>query len=444
MNALTQYIDLYRAHRELIFSHSPEALNASRDAALDALERVGRLPHIGDEGYVKVSYNDMFAPDYGINLTRRTFEANTEAAFGCTMPATAGPSGLLVNDAFVPGPRMQGSLPEGVEVMSLAEAARIYPDMVSRHIASDDNSIVALNTLFVQDGVFIRVRAGVHFDRPIQILGIFNTSEPLLAFRRVKIFIEDGASARVLLCDHPKVSDVKYLNCRVVEASVGRDARLEIYDLEEATANTSRASVTASEQLEGSTVELTNLYLHGGVTRNEFIPRHLGEHCTTTVNGLMIGSANQVIDNAVSLRHTHPRCQSHQLFKYVLFEQAQGSFQGTVTITPEAPFTEAHQTDRNLLASADARMYAMPRLIINCDEVKASHGAATGQLDTNAIFYMQSRGIPEAEARMMLINAFMTDVLAKIQYTPLHDRLTHLVEKRLHGCETVCAGCALE
>ena len=95
---------------------------------------------------------------------------------------------------------------------------------------------------------------------------------------------------------------------------MGRDARLEIYDLEEATANTSRASVTASEQLEGSTVELTHLYLHGGVTRNEFIPRHLGEHCTTTVNGLMIGSANQVIDNAVSLRHTHPRCQSHQLF----------------------------------------------------------------------------------------------------------------------------------
>ncbi|MDE6300130.1 MAG: SufD family Fe-S cluster assembly protein [Muribaculaceae bacterium] len=444
MNALTQYLDLYRSHRDMICAGSPEALNRHRDAALHMLTHIGRLPHFGDEGFVKVSLNDMFAPDYGLNLTRRRFDADAEGAFGCETPVAAGPSALVVNDAFVPGPRMAAALPEGVEVMSLAEAARLYPDDVAREIAPADNPVAALNTLFVQDGVFIRVRAGVKFDRPIQVLAIFNTSEPLMAVRRVKIFVEEGAAARVLLCDHPRVNDVDYLNCRVVEASLSRGSRLEIFDLEEATPRTSRASVTASEQAEGSTLELTNLYLHGGITRNEFIPHHLGEHCTTTVNGLVIGSGKQVIDNAVRLVHTQPRCASHQLFKYALFDSAQGSFQGTVTIRPDAPFTEAHQTDRNLLASPEARMYAMPRLIINCDEVKASHGAATGQLDSNALFYMQSRGIPEAEARMMLINAFMTDVLAKISYTPLHDRLTHLVEKRLHGCETTCAGCSLD
>lgn len=444
MNALTQYLDLYRENRGLINSGAPEALNCGRDEAYKSLEAMGRLPHFGDEGFVKVSLNDMFAPDYGLNLTRRTFDADYSKAFGCETPAAAGPSALVVNDAFVAGPRLAASLPEGVEVMSLTEAARLYPGLVSRQIAPLSNPVVALNTMLVQEGVFIRVRSGVSLERPIQILGIFNTSEPLMALRRVKIFIEEGASARVLLCDHPRVHDVDYLNCRVVEASVDRGGRLEVFDLEEATSRTSRASVTASEQAEGSTLEITTLYLHGGVTRNEFIPRHLGEHCTTTVNGLVVGSGRQVIDNTVRLTHTRPRCTSNQLFKYALFDSAQGAFQGDVVITPDAPFTEAHQTDRNLLASPDARMYAMPQLIINCDEVKASHGAATGQLDANALFYMRSRGIPEAEARMMLINAFMTDVLAKITYTPLHDRLMHLVEKRLHGCETTCAGCSLD
>lgn len=444
MNALTQYLDLYKAHRQLIMDSSAPALNAGRDAAFKRLEDMGRLPHFGDEGFVKTSLEAMFAPDYGLNLTRRHFDADPEKAFGCELPMAAGPSVLVVNDSYMPGPRLAATMPEGVEVMSLAKAAEIYPDEVSRPIAPEDNPVVALNSLFVQDGVFIRVRAGVSFERPIQVLGIFNTSEPLMAARRVRIIVEEGAKARVLLCDHPRVDDVDYLNCRVVEACVGRNARLEIFDLEEATPLTSRASVTATQQAEGSETEVTTLYLHGGTTRNEFIPRFEGENCTATINGLVIGSGHQVIDNSVHLTHTHPRCTSRQLFKYALFDSAQGSFQGAVTITPDAPFTEAHQTDRNLLASPEARMYAMPQLIINCDEVKASHGAATGQLDAQALFYMQTRGIPEAEARMMLIHAFMADVLANISFIPLHDRLAHLVEKRLHGCEATCAGCALD
>lgn len=441
MNALDQYIELFESQRATIERNAPVALNRPRQAALDALKAAGRLPERGDEGFDKISLNDMFAPDYGLNITRVAFSADPRTAFSCDVPSVGSLSCMVVNDAFVPTPGLEKSLPEGVEVMSLADAAEAYPGLFAEPVAPVSNPVVALNTLFVQDGVFIRVREGVTLDKPIQILSLFNTSMPLMAPRRIRIVIEDGARASVLVCDHPRVHDVDYLSCRVVEASVGAGASLDFYDLEESTLRTRRASVFASEQMEGSALNLCGIFLNGGMTRNEFYPFYKGERCTTRLGGMVIGGGSQIIDNAVFLTHDRPRCTSDQLFKYALFDSAQGSFEGMVKVEEGAVFTEARQSNRNLLASPDARMHAMPQLVIYCDEVKASHGSATGQLDENALFYMRSRGIPEAEARMMLINAFMTDVLDAISLEPLRDRLRHLVDKRLRGCETTCAGC---
>ncbi len=443
-NSLLQYLELFDTSRAVIDANAPQALNDRREEAAAALRRVGRLPGRGDEGFEKTSLNDMFAPDYGINISRIDFKTAAPAEFGCDVPNVGAYAAMIVNDEFIPVGNLASRLPEGVEMISLAEAARIYPDLFSEKIADIDNPVVALNTLFVQDGVFIRVRRGVRLDRPLQILSVFNTSMPLMAARRVLIHVEDGAHATVLMCDHPRVHDVDYLSCRVVEAVVGRDASLDFYDLEESTPLTRRASVFASTQAEGARLNVCSIYLNGGMTRNEFYPRHLGEHCDTRLGGLAIGGGAQIVDNATFICHRYPRCNSDQLFKYALFDSAQGAFEGLVTVEAGAEFTEAHQTNRNLLASPDARMHTMPQLIINCDEVKASHGAATGQLDEDALFYMRSRGIPVDEARMMLINAFMTDVLEAISLEPLRERLRHLVDKRLRGCGTSCSTCHMK
>lgn len=444
VNALTQYIELFESQRAVIESHAPAALNMGRQAALETLQRAGRLPERGDEGYAKISLNDMFAPDYGINITRVPFAADARAAYSCDIPSVGMLSAMLVNDAFVVTPALEKGLPDGVEVMSLARAAEIYPDLVADRVAPGDNVIAALNSLFVQDGVFIRIRAGVRLDRPIQILSLFNASQPLMAARRTRIVVEPGASASVLVCDHPRVHDVDYLSCRVIEATVAEGASLDFYDLEESTPRTRRASVFAADQAEGSSLNVCSIFLNGGMTRNEFYPRYHGQRCTTRLGGMVIGGGAQIIDNATYVDHIYPRCVSDQLFKYALFDSAQGSFEGMVRVDERAQFTEARQSNRNLLASPDARMHAMPQLVIYCDEVKASHGSATGQLDENALFYMRSRGIPEREARMMLINAFMTDVLDSITLEPLRDRLRHLVDKRLRGCGSHCDNCSIE
>lgn len=436
MNSLDQYIELFVSHRHVIDSHAPAALNRRRDRALEVLTRAGRLPEKGDEGYPQLSLNEMFAPDYGLNITRIDFAKDFAPGAGCG--AGAGYAATLVNDSFL---RSQTPLPDGVEICPLAEAAVRYPEFFKDDIAPCDNPVVALNSLFVQDGVFIRIGRGASPSRPLQVLSVFNTSQAMMAVRRIRIVVEEDASASVLLCDHPVAGAAEGISCRVVEVSVGRRGSLNLYDLEEAGVSTRRASVTAAAQEAESTFSACSLFLNGGMTRNEFYPRHLGERCVTRLGGLVIGATGQIIDNAVEMVHCHAHCASEQLFKYALFDDARGSFEGMVKVSEGAVHSDARQSNRNLLASAGARMYAMPQLEIYCDEVKASHGSATGQLDERALFYMRQRGIPEAEARMMLVNAFMTDVLDTISDEPLRERLRHLVDVRLRGAETVCSGC---
>ena len=148
-------------------------------------------------------------------------------------------------------------------------------------------------------------------------------------------------------------------------------------------------------------------------------------------------------DNSSNVNHRAAHCRSSQLFKYVLDDQSTGAFEGSILVSPEAPYTEAYQSNRNMLASQQARMHTKPQLEIYNDEVKCSHGATTGQLDASALFYMRSRGISEKEARLMLMQAFMADVIETVRMEGLRDRLRHLVEKRFYGQQTLCADCGI-
>jgi len=443
MNAIDQYIGLYEQHGEALCARSPEALNRRRAGALASLRSLGRLPRRGDEGYAVTSVDEMLAPDMGINIMRVLPPDDARGELACALPGLGSLNVMLVNDTFRPGRGLESALPAGVEVMSLARAAELYPDDVLPGVAPSDHAVTALNTLLVQDGVYVRVAPGVTLDTPIQILGLFSASAPLLAVRRIRISLGEGARAAVLMCDHPRRQAAHTASCRVVECTLGRGAALDCYDLEESGADTARLSVFAAQQDADSRLGLTSAFLSGGVTRNDCFVEHTGEGCRTDLGGLVIAGAGQQVDNSTRIVHSQPRCASSQLFKYALFDDARGAFEGIVTVDPGAVYTDARQTNRNLLASPEARMHAMPQLIINCDEVKASHGAATGRLDDDALFYMRSRGIPEAEARMMLTNAFLTDVLDGIGIDALRERLRHLVDKRLRGCGTSCDKCNL-
>ena len=327
---------------------------------------------------------------------------------------------------------------------SLRSAALQNPALVEKYygsLAPLTQPAVALNTLLAQDGVMIHIGRGVTVEKPLQLVNIFSAPTSLLAPRRVLIVLEEGASARVLVCDHTQDGEQQYLSSEVTEVILGEGARLDYYNIEESSPLTTRhgsffVSQQRSSQLNAGTITLTC-----GTTRNDFNVDLCAEGADARLSGMVIASGRQHVDNTVELRHLAPRCTSNQLFKYVLDGQSVGAFGGRILVTPQAKFTDAAQTDRNLLASPDARMHAKPQLEIYNDDVKCSHGATTGQLDAEALFYMRTRGIPEAEARNMLMQAFMADVIDAVAMEELRDRLRHLVERRFNGSDMGCSGC---
>ena len=162
-----------------------------------------------------------------------------------------------------------------------------------------------------------------------------------------------------------------------------------------------------------------------------------GPGAEAELSGMAILSGTQRVDTQTLVLHHVPHCTSRQTFKFLVSDTARGSFNGLIKVEPGAHHTEAYQTNRNMLASQGARMETQPQLEIYCDDVKCSHGAATGQLDEQALFYMRSRGIGLEEARSMLMNAFMADVIEKIQLEPLREELKRIVAKRLLGNDSL-------
>lgn len=445
MNALNQYTELFHANRATVEANSPAVLNALRTQACEALEVAGRLPDSGDEGFEKTSVNDMFAPDFGVNVNRLPLPADVAASFRCGVPNLSTLLGVVVNDRFVASSTLQGNLPEGVTVCSLAQAAVKLPGVLERcygSVARLSDAGTALNTLLAQDGVMVHVAKGVRPGKAVQIVEILNSTFPLMVARRVLVVAEEGAKIAVLKCDHTQRGSEACLASEVVEIIAGRDAEVEWYDIEESDASTSRYCQLYARQEAGSSLTVCGATLTNGVTRNEFDIEIAGEHTRTRLSGMAIGSGSQHIDNSSKLRHAACHGHSDQLFKYVLDEDATAAFEGSIEVCHGARFVEAYQSNRNILASRQARMHTKPQLLIYNDDVKCSHGATTGQLDAKALFYMQTRGIPLAEARRMLMQAFMVDVIDTIELEPLRDRLRHLVEQRFTGVRAGCHDCA--
>lgn len=442
-NALTQYIKLYEHNSATVDANSAPALNRLRSKALSALQGA-KLPTRKTEGYEKTSVEEMFAPDYGVNITRVNIPVDVAASFRCDVPNLSTLTAVLANDAFIPSAGLEARLPEGVTFMSLARAAREMPGLVEKYygsLAPLTDPSVALNTLLAQDGVFIHIAKGCRPEKALQLVEIFSAPVEMAAFRRLLIVVDDDAELRLLLCDHTQERTRRYLASRVIEVVTGHNARLEMCAVEESSPLTSVHSRMFMALDEGAEATVNSTTLVCGNTRNEFDIDLRGPHASVRLTGMAIGDGRMHIDNNSAITHTAPYCHSDQLFKYVLDGESTGAFEGSILVQPSAPYTEAYQSNRNILASDDARMHCKPQLIIYNDEVKCSHGATTGQLDNDALFYMRQRGIPERQARMMLMQAFMADVIDTVSIPALKSRLTQLVELRLAGTRELCAAC---
>ena len=439
-----QYIDLFAQTEAMLCRHSAEVLNAHRAKAFADFERIG-FPTRKQEKYKYTDISKFFEPDYGLNLNRLEIPVNPYEVFKCDVPNMSTSLYFVVNDAFckVAPP---ATLPDGVLFGSLKEMAEKHPDLVKKYYGkladTSKDGVTAFNTAFAQDGVFLYVPKRVVVEKPIQLVNILRADVNFMVNRRVLVVLEEGAQARLLACDHA-MDNVNFLATQVIEVFVGENAVFDLYELEETHTSTVRISNLYVKQEAGSNVLLNGMTLYNGTTRNTTEVTLAGEGAEINLCGMAIEDKNQHVDNHTKIDHAVSRCTSNELFKYVLDDHALGAFAGLVLVRPGAQQTVSQQTNRNLCATREARMYTQPQLEIYADDVKCSHGATVGQLDEAALFYMQQRGISAREARLLLMFAFVNEVIDTIRMDALKERLHLLVEKRFRGELNKCKSCKI-
>lgn len=444
MTPVQNYIDLFKQNRALIDRGSAGALNSARDNALDCLLRYG-LPHKGLEEYLHTDVGEWFEPDWGMNLARLDIPVDFAQAFKCSVPNLSTQLYFLANDSFASSETASRNLlPDGVYAGSLKDAALERPEILEKYYGKladmDKPGIAAINTLFAQDGFIFYVPDGVVVEKPLQLITLLSSKVDLMVNRRILVVLGRGAQAKLLLCDHALAAN-QYLTTQVTEVFAGEDSALELYDLEETHYANRRVSELYINQEADSNVEIDYVTLHNGRTRNTVFSTFAGRGSNLSLNGIATVDKEQHVDNMTFVDHRVSDCTSNELFKYVLDNSASGAFAGKVLVRHGAQHTESQQTNRNICLTRQARMFTQPQLEIYADDVKCSHGATVGQLDDKAMFYMRQRGIPEAEARMMLMQAFVGEVIGRVSLEPLRDRLNRLVEKRFRGELTQCEGC---
>lgn len=439
-----EYIDIFDRHRELIEEPCATLLNEERAKSLICFKATG-FPDTKDENWLHTNVAKRFATDYGMNLGRIVAETGTNDLFTCDVPNLNTYKAYIVNDTFHAGDNKSRELPHGVILGSLNEIAESNPALLAPYynkLAAKGDSIAQFNTTFTQDGLLLYIPKDTIVEDTIQIVALLHANVEMMSNRRLLIIVGENSRASLLLCDHSSLQK-QTLSTQVTEIFIGCGASLDLYELEETAESNTRLGQLFVHQERDSQFNHSNITLTNGFTRNYVEISLEGEGATTHINGLAIGDKEQHIDNRTIIDHKVPHCTSNELYKYILDEQSTGIFAGKMLIRPDAQHTISEQTNRNLCLTSCARMYAQPQLEIYADDVKCSHGSTVGQLDANALFYMQQRGIPADEARHLLMYAFAGEVIDNIHLEALRDRLHILIEKRFRGELNRCKGCSL-
>ena len=440
-----RFSDFFYKNLETLKDGLPDHINDKREAAMECFQQKG-IPTKKVEDYKYTDLNPAFERDYRTYIQPKNIDFDLNDIFRCDVPELDTHVVLLLNGWFYENKTPQKELPNGVIISSFREAANKYPDIVKKHYdqyaKSGQESLTALNTAFAQDGVFIYVPKGQTLDKPVQIINLLMDEEDGMSQHRNLLVIEEGADAKIVVCDHT-LSPNHFLTNSVTEAYAGQNARLEFIRMQNEHNGSTQISNFYLNQERDSNVSANTITLHGGLIRNNYHLRLNGENCENHTLGLYLTDRGQHIDSYVHMDHAYPHSRSNQLFKGVLDDYATGAFNGRILVRQDAQKTEAYQANNNILLTDDAKMNSKPQLEIYADDVKCSHGGTSGQINDDAMFYLRSRGISRKEAQLLLMYAFAHEIIGEIKIQALQDRIHELVEKRLRGELTRCNNCEM-
>lgn len=432
MNTVTtskSFTDIVSSFQPLTFKEAIE----SRKKAIEILERKG-LPGTKHEEYrftpLTRALDNVFTWKHSI------VSSGLGSVEPFLIPALDANVIVLINGQYAPELSTVISPGHEVKIKSLNEAFQSEQELITNYfdklVNTETDAFAALNASFWQSGVFIHVPANTLVQKPVLILHLNDArQEQVIAHTRLLTILESGSRLSIIEKFNTTGEHAAF-HTFSEEIVVAENAGLEYCKIQNDAGKTFQVANTNIHQADSSRVDTFTLTLNGQIIRNNFSITIAGENCESHFNGLYMVNGNTLADNHTVVDHQKPNSFSNEMYKGVLDGNSKAVFNGKIFVRPQAQKTNAFQSNRNIALSPSAAINTKPQLEIWADDVKCSHGCTIGQLDEEAVFYLQSRGIDKETAQGMMLYAFTAETLKTISNEALKAYVDSLISERLH------------
>lgn len=325
---------------------------------------------------------------------------------------------------------------DGIDVCLMSSALnkpkyKIIMDSYYNQAAKADHSLTSLNTAFASEGAYIHIPRNKVVEKPIQIVHFSTGNETSVMLQPRNLIVVDENSHVQIIERHQSLTSNVVLTNSVTEVFANKRAIVDYYKIQNDNQEASLIDNTFISQKQSSNVSVHTFSFGGKLIRNNLQFFQKGERIDSTMKGVTIIGNKQHVDHNTLVHHIEPNCESHQDYKGIFGDRSTGVFNGKVVVEKEAQKTNAFQANNNILVDDKATINTKPQLEIFADDVKCSHGCTIGQLDKDALFYMRSRGIPEKEAKALLMYAFANNVLESVKINAIKTRINKLIAQKL-------------
>jgi len=408
------------------------AVHDKRSAAFTRFEKKG-FPTKQNEDWKYTNISKILKKNYSVFFKHET-ELDHKQVKPYFVPGIESYKLVFVDGVF--NSFLSETTHDGADICVLSSALQKqkYKTVLSNNfdeLAKEGGSLSDLNTAFASEGAYIHIPKGTVVSKPIQIVNITSGNNPDLLIQPRNLVVV-GESAQVEIIErHQSLGGEQNFTNTVTEIFVGSNANVSYYKVQNDRQDANLIDSTYVSQQRDSVCSLFTFSFGGNITRNNLSFKHEGSNIESNMNGLSILEGKQHVDNHTTMHHMQPNCESNEWYKGLYDEKSTGVFNGKVIVDEIAQKTNAFQQNDSILLSDSADINSKPQLEIFADDVKCSHGCTIGQLDQNALFYMQSRGIPKKEAQALLMYAFTADVLKDVKIPALKTLISLQIAEKL-------------
>ena len=436
----------FEQHFDVFAGDDSDFVKHRRRKALEIFEEIG-FPSRNLESWRKTDLSKVLAKDYELNLSSKLEKTNVNDFFTCEINQFDTDLYTQVNGWCVEKSESLKVYDNGCIVGSIKAAMHKYPELFEQHygkyVSNEKNGLMALNSAFYSDGYFIYIPDGVEQDRTLQMVNIINSQKHEFVNTRNLVVLGKNARLKLVHCDDSIEFKNSLINS-VTEIFMDQGANLEYFKLQNKDEEAVILTNTFIHQEADTNLMSNTLILNGGLVRNDINVLLNGRGANADVMGLYLVDGKQFVDNHIYIDHAVSNCTSNTTLKGIADDEARSVFNGHVLVRQDAQQTLAFQNNHNIQLTNTTKIDTHPFLEIYADDVKCSHGATVGQLDMEALFYLMQRGICERNAKMLLMLAFVGEIVNRISLPALREYSHELVTRRLKGELSACDQCSIQ